>query len=278
MSLLYQKLKDKYGNSDDLINVIERYNLHDILIKAINNIETKLENIELTSLINISGIVLTQVNSVLSSIQNQDDKRQLEYLIADIFDDYLKLVYAQPNSEEIINGIVENLRLVCEYNGYDFEVLHRMLNIEKHEFLLPRQPTKNVYYEWLKTQQELDDITKDLAASKIIYSIKEFKSLFKENRGNTKVRFYREKKAEVIILFQVMKELKLAKPKGKGNSGHFAPFVEYAVDNENNFFIENAIFREHDKLKRTKDKYLNIKEKMQNLLKMNLKRIKITGG
>jgi hypothetical protein len=259
---------DNYQNSEELRLLLIKYELENTISTAINSVNSKMTEKEFNELPKISGIILNEINSVISKIKNSKDKKDIEYLLSDIFQDYIKKISIKDNSNTIINDIIESLKIACEYRGYDYNTLTQFLGLEKATILIPKSITKKTYYEWLGKESELDEISRDLADKKIIYSIKEFKKLFKPISDSFYVKFNKKFKDEVIIFFQLLKEHKLIKPKGV--SGHFAPLIQYSVDNENLFFIPKAINKEHERIKKNTVRHNEIKEKLKNLIEQNI--------
>lgn len=259
---------ENYQNSDELHSLLIKYKLENIITKAIDSINCKLNGKEFNELPKISGIILNDINGVISNIKNDKEKTQIEYLLSDIFQDYIKSISIQDDSGIIINDIIENLKIACEYRGYDYNILTQILGLEKTKVLKPKSIIKKTYYEWLGKESELDEITRDLADKKIIYSIKEFKKLFKPVTNSFYVKFNKKFKDEIIVLFQLLKEQKLIKP--KGISGHFAPLIQYSVDNENVFLIKKAINKEHERIKKNTVKYNEIKEMLTLIIEKNI--------
>lgn len=269
MKDLKSKLSQKYENADEIYELLKKFNLDKVALTAIQQIDSKINNNKVDDLPKISGIILNDINVVISTVKDPDDKRKLEYFLSDLFQDYISQISKQPNSLRLIKEIIENIRTACEYRGYNYTELERLLSLEKQTVVV-RKVTNELYYEWQREEQELDEIAKDLADKKYIYSVKEFRKLFKSDP--TYVRFNKTYKDEVIVFFQILKEKKLIIPRGKGNSGHFTAFVKYAMDNENNFFIQNKINKEHERIKKNSSRHLQLKEKVEKIIIGNLKK------
>lgn len=270
MKDLKSRLESKYENSNEIIELLLKFSLDKIISNAILQIENKINNGKFDDLPKISGIILNEVNSVIATIKDKEEKTKLEYFLSDIFQDYILQINKLPDSQKIINDLIENIRTACEYRGFNYVELDRLLLLEKQTKVI-KKFSNELYYEWLREEHELDEITRDLIDKKYIYSIKEFKKLFKPHTETLFVKFNREYKDELIILFQLLKEEGLIKPKGKGSSGHFAPFVKYAIDNENKFFIEKPINKEHERIKKNIEKHRNIRAKLLLIIKGSLK-------
>lgn len=259
---------NNYQNSDELHSLLSKYNLENTITTAISSINSKMIGNEFNELPKISGIILNEINSVVTIIDNTNEKKKIEYLLSDIFQNYINKISELDDSELVVKDIIENLKTACEYRGYDYKILNSILGLEKVTVLKPRAITKKTYYEWLGKEYELDEITRDLADKKIISSIKEFKKLFKPVTDSFYVIFNKKFKDEIIVLFNLLKEKKLIKP--KGTSGYFAPLVQYSMDNEKKFLIEKGINKEHERIKKNKVKHAEIKEKLTLIIEKNL--------
>ncbi|CAG0988943.1 hypothetical protein FLAV_02193 [Flavobacteriales bacterium] len=269
MTTIEKKIKDKYEHADNLIDLIREFQLENVINQAIHQIELKLTGGKITDLPKLSGIILNDINSYVSKITDTEKKKQIEYLLGDIFQDYLTEILQSKNSESVLTEIQANIQAACEYRGYDYEKLSSFLNIEKKQILLPKQNQRSIYYDWNGELQELDELARDICDMRLILSVKEFKKLFKPVSGHLSVKCYRENIDKLLILFQVLKESCLITPKGKGNSGHFAPFVQYSVDKDGNFLIEKSANKEHEKLKRNASRYDKLHKKMESVVKAN---------
>ena len=84
-----------YQNSKDLYSLLIKYNLDNTIIKAIVSINGKLNGNEFKELPKISGIILNDINGIISKIRNDNEKKKIEYLLSDIFQDYIKNIRGQ---------------------------------------------------------------------------------------------------------------------------------------------------------------------------------------
>jgi len=271
LSKLETKISESYSNADYLISLLRKIDLEKTINAAISKIEDALKTNDSNKIISISGIVLSSINIKLTSISSDNDKKSIEYLLADIFQDYLDSIVHLQNGQEVLSQISENLKNTCELHGYDYSAMIKIFNIEKHIVLLPKlKVNKSLYYKWNGQLDELDELVRDIFDKKWIYSVKEFKRLFKPIEGSLQVRCNKDKKDELLLLFQVLKEYCLIQPKGKNNSGHFTPFVTYAIDNEENYLFEKAINKHHDKMKRKMYEYKVLKGRIESIVVQNM--------
>ncbi|MBL7729797.1 MAG: hypothetical protein JNM88_01355 [Chitinophagaceae bacterium] len=266
MTTIEKKILEKYENAGKLIELVREYDLENVINKAIQQIESKIRNKKTQDLPRLSGIILNDINSLISKINDPGKKKQIEYLLSDIFQEYLKKISEEENSQTILSEIQEGIRTACDYSGYDYDKLSAYLNIEKQQVLLPRKNRRDIYYDWNGEVHELDELARHIYDMKLILSVKEFKRLFSPVSGHLSLKCNQEYTDKLLVLFQILKERKLITPKGKGNSGHFTPFVQYSTDNEGNFLIEKSANKEHEKLKRNKAKYQKLREKMEGVV------------
>jgi hypothetical protein len=265
MSNLENRIRSTYGNADELIVLVRKVDLENVINKSIEEIERALKIQDSTKLIAISGTILNNVNSRIVELKDPEEKQNIEYLLADIFQYYLGQVATQSNGPQIVKGIHDNLKITCEISGYNFEEFSAVLNIKKHQVLIP-QTNKNLHYEWLGDEDELERLIQAIHDRGYFRSLKEFKKLFKPIIGNLVIVCNKDAKNELLLFFHLLKEDKLIRPKGKGSSGHFAPFVQYAVDNDSNFLFEKDINKKHELLKRNPVKYQKLTMKIRGVI------------
>ncbi len=265
---LYKIIKTKYYNYEEIIQLLKKYHLEQIINKSINAVESKLDKKEFQSIPNISGILLTNVNSLMGEISNPEDKTKIEYILSDLFQDYFNIISTQEDGKTILSEIQDNLKIACEIGGFDYNELSRFLDLEKSKILTPKLNQNFLHYNWNGEDYELDELSRDLYAMKVIFSVKEFKKLFKPISKNLIIKCNPEKKEFLLILFQVLKDRKIITP--KGSSGHFAPIVKYCVDNEGYFLYKKAANKIHYQIKKNADKYNRIKELVVKLIANNI--------
>lgn len=271
LSKLEKKIKDSYSDSNFLISIIRKIDLEASLNRMIDLIETALFDNNTSKVKAISGVILNEINTKIGKIKDLDEKKKIEYLLADIFQEYIENIAYQENGKNILIQINENLKSTCDLLGYDYNAFSKIFNIDKHIILTPQRKNLNqLHYEWIGKSIEIDEIAKDIYDKKWIYSVKEFKRLFKPVTGNLQIRCNREKKKELLLLFHILKEKGLIRPIGKGNSGHFAPFVKYAIDNEEKYLFEKAANKFHDSIKRKESEYSAIKRKVEGIVMQNV--------
>lgn len=270
MSKLEKKIRSTYGNANELISLVRKVNLEKSLNIILSKIEVAIEEKNKDRIVGIAGAMLTGVNSKLGPITNSEEKQKLEYLLADIFEEYLILISNQSDGQLILSQVDENLKETCEINGYDYAAFSILFNIKKHVILLPQLKNySRCYYKWNGLDYELDGIIRDITDKKWIQSVKEMKRLFAPVDGNLHIRCDVNKKSELLLLIHLLKENGLILPKGKGNSGHFKPFCTYAVDNDGNFLFKNAVNKYHHRLKSKPSEYADLRRKVLKIITNN---------
>ncbi|MCB0476749.1 MAG: hypothetical protein KDC84_01205 [Crocinitomicaceae bacterium] len=270
MSKLESIIYETYGSADELIALVRKVDLETNLNTMLDKIESALESDDHNKIVAISGPMLSGINNKLSNHSNQDEKQKLEYLLADIFEKYLIIISQKKDGPNILAQVDENLRETCEIAGYDYDALTSLFNIRKHVVLLPQRKIQSrYYYEWNGIPYELDEIIRDIADKKWIYSVKEMRRVFSPVTGNLQIRCNPERKAELLIFFHKLKEFNLITPKGRGNSGHFRPICTYAVDNEGNFIYQKAVNKLHNRLKNNLKRYAELTGKAEKIIESN---------
>ncbi|MFN8208953.1 MAG: hypothetical protein U0T82_16325 [Bacteroidales bacterium] len=267
MTKIEKIISDKYANANELISLIQEFKLIDIINNAIEQVSIKFINGQIEDLPRLSGIILNDINSYLCRIKDMGKKKKIEYLLSDVFQDFLYEIEKHPNAKILVNEIQLNMKEACEYSGYNYDIISTYLNLQKHQILLPKSIQKDIYYNWNGNDKDLDELAKDLKDMRIINSVKEFKRMFKPIQGHLSVHFNIERYKELLILFQILKEFRLITP--KGTSGHFAPLVQYAVDNDGDFLIKKSANKEHEKLKRNKAEYKQLWHKLEEIVRIN---------
>lgn len=268
VSKLNEIIKANYADGEKFIDTLIEFDLDVLMSNVIHQVERCIENQDLKRLSQVSGTILTSINTKIGCITDLDKKQAVEYLLSDIFDTYLKLVGQQLNGKEALKDINENLKYACELNNYKFEELANYLNIEKNMVLLPKLSKQEKYYDWQREREELINILNDMRSMKIIASSKSFLKIFKPSAIKLSIECSPEKKDLLLVIFSVLKDKKLIKP--KGGSGYLSPLFYHTVDNENLSLFPEKINKLHEKIKRNNTNYLKIRAKAEELINANL--------
>ena len=115
------------------INVLlEKYKLDLLLKNVVEKVQSEIKHLQTksgenrqSSILSISVSFLASVNNKLAVITIADEKRDLELLISDISNELLSQLLKdyRGNKTELLNEIIENLKTICELNGYDYDAL-----------------------------------------------------------------------------------------------------------------------------------------------------------
>lgn len=283
-SFLERKIEEKYQDSDRLIKLVREIELEIILSNSIEQIEQDISNNHFDSLVTKSGFILTNINTRLGKLNDAKKKKDLEYLISDLFVEYLEQVALLENGDQTLLKIQENLKIACGIGEFNYQELSSLLRIEKaatiqhkkilqqdevtlqhHKITLQREQKKFYYYDWNRDDTySIDEFANSLYKKNIIFSVKEFKRMFKPVTDKFSVRCNPEKKDLLLVIFDVLKVLGIITP--REISGHFAPLNFYAVDNNNDILFKKSPNQIHKNLKRNKRKYQKIKEKAEKIV------------
>jgi len=270
-SKLEKRIEQSYMNATEIVSLLQKYDFEIFITNTIDQLDSIFSDKKLNQLPILSAIILTKVNEILSKIQNKKDKTNLKYILSDLFESYFRGLNDNSIPTNILEEVIKELRTTCQLAGYEYNELERLLNLEKHIALRPISPSKqnrNLYYDWHGKDYELDELSRDLYDKRIILSVKEFKKIFKQIEEPFSFRCNSEKKSELLLIFQILKMECLITPKGL--SGHFAPLVKYAVDNDGIFLFKKAPNKIHELMKRNKAKYYELKGKYTNMIEQTV--------
>lgn len=274
-------IKEIYHEGDvaTIFSLLDKYQLRGILS---NTLKTVVEEIRLVKIkpaaerqaiiVSLASTFLSSINNKLSLVENTNEKKLLEVLISDIAFEMLKqmLVHYSGNKAALLNSIDESLVTACEINGFDSFSLYQMFPIRKLSAIAstiendskPQRAnsTKTIFYDWLGEPYNLDDSSNTLKDHSIIEGVKPFKGLFKPPPSNFQVRFNASLFDEVIVLFDTLNDKGIIQTRGR--SGHFSPLKRYAVDFENNFLIQGAPKSIKYAIKKNKQKWKTLNDKV----------------
>jgi len=260
-SLLEKKLLEKYLDADKHIAIIRKYDFENYINNVFKIIgELKNEKSE-KDIISVSNSILTKINEKLKQVSSETDKKTIKYLLSDIFNEYIKEL-DEKLSASFMPTLIENLKRTSLLSNYDFSELEKLLQFDFYDTLKPKKNNndKRIYYSWNGKEHQFDELIGDLKDKQIILNRKEFKMLF-QSSGNAFYRGNKEKTDDLLIIFVVLKEMKLIKP--KCTSGYFSPLFKYGIDNENNFLFKKQPNKHHELLKRNHHNYNKLKGKYE---------------
>ncbi|WP_299676363.1 hypothetical protein [uncultured Dokdonia sp.] len=241
-------LSDVYGDdTGGAIELLDEYNLREVVNEKLLYLKRKTNFLDIDHISTFSFSLLKAINNIVLKVENGKDKRLLKYTLADI-GNYLikKLIEQEKMTFEDFEELGKSLREFCELEGYNYQDLERLLQIDRsikiktnHKNLSVIKNQINVYYEWNGNKDLLEYIIDNLKSEKIIVLKSEFEKLFSVTPKQ--VRIKRDSKDFIIVLFDVLKNKKLITP--RGNKGHFVPLKSFAID-----FDKKVLFKKEMKL------------------------------
>lgn len=260
MSKIEKLIFENYQDSSKLISLIRKYDFENFLNGTLTEIEMAINSLDSKRLSELATASLIKINENLKGIKARE-KEYLEFLLSDIFQSILLNI----ESSETLSEIQETLLNACNISGYKYEVLEQMLGLKKQQVLKPRQTNSVLpYYEWKGVDYELNGLLDFLTDNKIIISKREFRKLFNPISEHFYYQADKEKVSDLVLVFSVLKEKKLLKP--KKNSGHFAPIVRYGVDNDNNYLFKKRPNKILEYLKRDDAVYCKLRGRYERII------------
>lgn len=221
------------------------------LDKFISNFSTKLNGLNNTDFEQGKNIVgtlastyLTRLNFVLEKINSVEEKKELEYILSEISNEFIHQLLQKKgiSKKNLLTEIRDSLITTCQINNWNTELLLKKIRIDLLHTISVKSDSsinslrKISYYLWLGNHKEFNELAYNLKDQKTIKSISEFKKLFSPHTGKLTVRIDSEKINFMIILFDQLKVKKLIKP--CGTKGHFFPLKMYGVDFNKNVLIK----------------------------------------
>jgi hypothetical protein len=262
---IFQLVGEVYPDKEAPLELLTKYDLEQLLEKAILKIKLVLENPPVTTLsvISLAPSVLLSVNARLKNVPNLNHKRHLEMMIADIASHLIEEMIKKSNQPaSALKQLKTALKDAAELEGYDFNALLSLLRYKHLEETYVKDKPVMVETYWLAWKgkpHELDYIAKKLSKKGWIKSTREFRHLFEEhNDSSLKVMFAREGLHFLLVLFDELKSKKLIVP--KGCNGHFHPLKVYAIDFDKNVLIISEPKLIKAALKKDSEKLQNLRE------------------
>lgn len=232
----------------------------------------------------LSSTLLTRINSVLETVEKQDEKDNLEYILSEIATEFIfQLTQIEGISkDEVLTEIKDSLVITCEANSWNKEALFRIIKIDlMHSLTVKASNTltiskrlssqnKTCYYTWLGRKGKsysLDDFSYDIKGikgDKLIKSVTEFKRLFSTHNGSIRVKMNSEQIEFIIILFDQLKENQFIAV--NGTKGHFLPLKKYCVDFQGKELIKIEPKRIKERIQRNTAKHQFLLDKVNKLI------------
>lgn len=267
MTAFEKQIIEIFNEGDHIVSVIRKHHFEKELANSFSVIMKEIDRGEYSVLPNLVGSVLVTINDKLRVI-NGEDKHILEQVSKILFEDPIHRLKQTKEGKECLSQCSYALEATCQYKGYDFQELNRMLELREFQVVRRNYTLKLPYYDWQSGNlTELDGLTRDLKDKEIIDGVINFKKLFSPiTTNNFKFTAKREKIDYLLILFSILKQMNLIKPKVL--SGHFSPIEQFGLDNGEKLFQKkpNKLM---EKLKRDQARYTRIHNEILRSVKFN---------
>lgn len=225
-----------------------------------------------------SSSFLIKVNLVLEKITNEQEKREIEYILNDLFKElFFQIVQKTPkNLDLLILEIVDSLKIVCETYGWNYGALENLIRLELTHTITARTSTdtsiqkidlsNKIYFVWdSQSEKALSELIHSLKDMKTIKSISEFRYLFHPELKKIKVRINAKSLDLFVVLFSELKRRGLIKM--KGSRGHLEPLKLYCCDFDKKELFKSEPKYLHDLIKKKPSKHKELLEKVDLLLR-----------
>lgn len=269
------------NKKEQVFSLLSKYELD----KFISTFHSKIMNLkkedlagEKMTLSSLASSFLTRVNSILENLTSNEEKKDLEYILSEISNEFIFQIIQKEDISitQVLTEIKDSIITTCDANNWNVEVLMKITKIDLLHALSVKSasPLTNTattykknkpqvyYYGWLKS--DLNEFSYNLKDQKIIKSIAEFKKLFTNHDGNIKIRMNGDQLEFIIILFDELKKNKFIKT--FGTRGHFFPLTNYCVDFDKKELIKKPPKRIKELVSRDKAKHQQIMDKVNILL------------
>ena len=229
-SVLEKKITANYANSKKLLKVIRKHDSEIFLNNVFQLIDEFTDQKSEKELLALASTILTKLNDVLLKIEDEDERKMVKYAITDIFKIDIRSV-SKNLSPNFIPSLISTLKTSSFLLNNNYKELESLLGLKRYDILKTERFTSTdaPYYDWLGREHELDEFIRDLYDKKMIASVKDFRKLFTASEHAFFIAD-KEQLDNLVLVFSILKEKKLILPKVL--SGHFAPLVQYGLDNE----------------------------------------------
>lgn len=265
-------IKETYLEWEKIIETVRKHNFEESLYPSFKKVTGLIETKSYNSIPNVVGTLLTTINDKLSQVKDKE-KEILEELASELFVAQITILNTTKEGKLCWKKCVPVLKDTCEFKGYDFEALSRLLKIDFVKITSPISQNKSntlPYYEWLGKKNELSELLRDIKDKQWIRNINEFKKIFTPLTDiNYKFSAPTENKEKLLMLFTALKASNLIMP--KRNKGHLYPLSCYGMDFDKKLF-EKEPKRYMETLKRKKVEYDSVLAEVQKIIRLNIKR------
>lgn len=207
--------------------------------------EKEEENRIVTNIGGLASSFLSGINSKLVHVTTADEKRKIELIVSDVAFELIKNILDNFSGDGrlLLNAIHESVRMTCDFNGYDFNIIEQLIPFAKYIAMQPSSdnrmsssPLVHVYYKWNSNKYNLNSLSETLKSKKIIKRVRDFHMLFESPRERFTICFNSAYHDELIVLFDMLYAKEHISP--VGTKGHFVPLKSYAVDLGNQSLIK----------------------------------------
>jgi hypothetical protein len=222
------------------------------------------------SIPNVVGSLLSTINDKLSQLDGKE-KVILEDLSSELFSTQISFLNSTEAGKICWQKCIPAIKDTCEFKGYDFEALSRLLKIDfvkKTKHYVTTDISSLPYYNWLESNKKLSELISHLKDKKWIRNANEFKKIFAPvSDVNYKYCAPSENKVKLLILFSELKNNNLIVP--KINKGHLYPLYRYGVDLDIKLFQKEPK-RYIESIKRKKVEYDSVLAEVQKIIRLNI--------
>jgi hypothetical protein len=234
-------LQELFHDPERPLALLRKHKLELLFINSIELIsdEIKQRTIDFSKVRDIACNILITVNTRLRDIQDENERGRLEQIAKEVAEYLLmNLLSSSKSSSRILAEITSGLAITSKLNGYNFEALVALLKLSRKSSLF-KLPLRGGYsYSWKGNENDLDDLLRNMKDAGWITSVKAFKTIFTDHNSEVlNIAFAKEKRTDLLALFDVLKVKGLISP--KGGKGHFHPLRVHLVDLENNFLFDS---------------------------------------
>lgn len=259
----------QFVDGESIVEIAIKYDFEGAFAPGLFLIDKYIKSGQFDELPTLVGSILVSTNEILCGISNLEHKNTLEELAKILLAGSVTALKQNEASKDILLKCSAALKQTCELKGYDFLELSSLLSLESYQVVkrVEGNELKRPFYDWCGSPEELIELSKDVQSKNIINGLVAFRALFKPIiKADFTFSANQSKIEELLVLFLVLKELKLIKP--RITSGHFRPLEQFGIDNGRKLF-ESRPNKVLEKLKRNKARYDSIYRSMENLVKGN---------
>jgi hypothetical protein len=266
-------LIDHYFDGESIVATVRKFDFEHDLFMAFDRLKSFISDKEFDRIPLVIGAILVTINDKLRTVQDANAKVILEELARTTFEGQIIDLKKSEIGKKCLIKCAKVLKETCELKGYNYETLNKLLNLERMILIPFNQDDKRAlghcYYDWCSNDlDELDELASDLNKV-VIDGVLNFKRLFRPIQDNKfTFKAYRSKLDELVVLFSVLKELELVKP--RKISGHFTPLERYGTDNGKKLF-DIKPHKVLERIKRNSKRYDALYTKMRETVESNCK-------